>query len=228
MTIDILPDDALLEIFSFYLVEASNHIEPWLPLVHVCRRWRGIIFASPRRLSVRVFYTPKRQVKVMLDIWQNLPIHISAWGYNALRWHGENDLIAALEHTDRICQIQLDGSYSQLEGILLAMQKPFPALASLGIACSEYNALAGLPQAFLGGSAQQLRSCNLWGAEFPGIWKLLSTASHLVTLILWNIPYPMCSSPEQMATYLSTLPNLKSLSIGFRSSRSLFWHDQPN
>lgn len=28
MTIDILPDDALLEVFSFYLVEASKHTEP--------------------------------------------------------------------------------------------------------------------------------------------------------------------------------------------------------
>jgi len=39
MTIEILPDEALLEIFSFYLVETSERIEPWLPLVHVCLRW---------------------------------------------------------------------------------------------------------------------------------------------------------------------------------------------
>ena len=115
MTIDILPDDALIEIFSFYLVEASNHIEPWLPLVHVCRRWRSIVFASPRRLDVQVVYTTKRQVNVMLDTWPNLLIRILARGFMGLPWHNKNHdkLIAALEHTDRICQVQLNqfGSY---------------------------------------------------------------------------------------------------------------------
>ena len=232
MTIDILPDEALLEIFSFYLAEASKRIEPWLPLVHVCRRWRSIIFASPRRLNVGVFYTHRTQVKVMLDTWPNLPIHISAHLYKTWRWLGGNNVIAALEHTDRICQIQLSGPGSQLEGILLAMQKPFPALTSLDILCSDNNdleAMAGLPQAFLGGSAQHLRSCKLWEVEFPGIWKLLSTANHLVTLILWDIPHSMYASPEEMATYLSTMPNLESLSISFRSPQSIHnWHDQPN
>ena len=231
MTIDILPDEALLEIFSFYLVEASKHIEPWLPLVHVCRKWRSIIFASPRRLNVGVFYTHRTQVKVMMDTWPNLPIQISAHLSYAWRRHGENNVIAALEHSDRICQIQLSGPGSQLERILLAMQKPFPALTSLDILCSDdtnLETMAGLPEAFLGGCAH-LRSCNLWAIEYPGIWKMLSTANHLVTLILWNIPHSMYASPEEMATYLSTVPNLESLSIGFRSPESLHdWYDQPN
>jgi len=232
MTIDILPDEALLEIFSFYLVEASKRVEPWLPLVHVCRRWRSIIFASPRRLNVGVFYTHRTQVKVMLDIWPDLPIQISAHLYKTWRWLGENSLIAALEHSNRICQIQLSGPGSQLEGILLAMRKLFPALTSLDILCSDgtdLEAMAVLPEAFLGGCAQHLRSCNLWGVEFPGIWKLLLTANHLVILSLWNIPRSMYASPEEMATYLSTMPNLESLSIGFRSPESLHnWYDQPN
>ena len=229
MTFDILPDEALLVIFSFYLAEAP---EQWHTLVHVCRRWRSIVFASPRRLNLRVFYTPKRQVNVMLDIWPNLPIHISAWRYNALRWHGDNNLIAALEHTDRICQVRLDGSCSEFEIISPAMQKQFPALTSLDIDCSDQiylGAMAVLPQAFLGGSAQHLRSCNLSAIEFPGIWKLLLTANHLVTLGLWHIPHSMNVSPEGMATFLSAMPNLESLSIGFWSPQSLHNRpDQPN
>ena len=236
MAIDILPDDALLEIFSSYLVETSEHIEPWLPLVHVCRRWRSIIFASPRRLDVRVFYTPERQVKVMLDIWQNLPIHISrslADAYKISRYHHESNLIAALERTNRISQIQLKGfPFSELERILAAMQKPFPALTSLDIECCNENfldAMPVLPEAFLGGSAQHLRSCNLSDVEFPGIWKLLLTASHLVTLRLWDIPHSMYPSPEGMATCLSMNPNLESLSIGFKFPQSLPNRlDQPN
>ena len=232
MTIDILPDEALLEIFSLYLAEASEHIEPWLPLVHVCQRWRSIVFGSPRRLDVRVLYTLGRQVNVMLDIWPNLPIHISRVpldGYKASRGDHENNLIAALEHTNRICQIQLKGfPSSELERILPAMQKPFPALTSLDIDCCNDNfldAMVVLPGAFLGGSAQRLRSCNLMDVEFPGIWKLLSTANHLVTLVLWNIPHSMYASPEEMATCLSMMANLESLSIGFRPSQSL--HNRP-
>jgi len=222
MTIDIIPDEGLLEIFNFYLVEASERIEPWLPLVHVCRRWRSIVFASPRRLNVRVFYTPLRRVKVMLDIWPSLPIQILAYGYKASPWYGEKEnLIAAFEHTDRTCQIRLlNFECSELEGILPAMQKPFPALTGLTIRGSHGIPMAVLPQAFLGGSAQHLRSCNFSAVEFPGIWKLLSTASNLVTLRLWPIPHSMYASPEEMAACLSTMPNLESLSVRFQSSQS--------
>jgi hypothetical protein len=234
ITIDVLPDDALLEIFNFYLGEPSERIETesWYTLVHVCRRWRSIVFESPRHLNVQLHYTPNRQVKVMLDTWPTLPIHISADGYKSARWHSENNLIAALEHTNRICQIQLKGfSCSKLENILTAMQKPFPALTSLDIGCPMFfpGAMAVLPQAFLGGSAQHLRSCKFSGVEFPGIWKLLLTANHLVTLHLWDSPHSMHASPEEMVTYLSTMPNLESLPIGFRSPQPLRnWPDQPN
>lgn len=234
MTIDILTDDALLEIFSFYLGEPSERIETelWYTLVHVCRRWRSIVFESPRHLNVQLHYTPNRQVKVMLNFSPNLPIHISANGYKVAQWHCENNLVAALEHTDRICQIQLKGfSCSKLEAILTAMQKPFPALTSLDIGCPLFSpgAMAVLPHAFLGGSAQQLRSCKFSGVELSGIWKLLWTANHLVTLRLWDSPNCMHASPEQMATYLSTMPSLESLFIGFRSPQSLHnWPDQPN
>ena len=232
MSIDILPDEALLEIFSFYLVEKSKHIEPWIPLVHVCRRWRSIIFASPRRLDVRVFYTPNRPVKGMLSIWPNLPIQILVIRYQSSRWQGESNVVAALEHADRICRIELDGPCFQLEQILPAMQKPLPALASLAIGCSDYDyqqAMPLIPEAFLGGSAQHLRSCNLLAVEFPGIWRLLLTANHLVTLGLWNIPDSMHTSPEEMTTCLSTMPHLESLSIAFQPPQSLHNRpDQPN
>jgi hypothetical protein len=232
MSIDILPDETLLEIFSFWLVEESKNIEPWIPLVHVCRRWRSIVFASPRRLDVRVRYTPKRPVKAMLDIWPNLPIQISTYAYQGSLWGCESNLISALEHTDRICQIRLDRPFSQLEQILPAMQKPLPALTSLAIGCSDYGyqeAMPVIPEAFLGGSAQDLQFCDLLAVEFPGIWKLLLTANHLVTLILWHIPHYMHTSPEEMATYLSTMSHLESLSIAFQPPQSLHnWSDQPN
>jgi len=167
----------------------------------------------------------------MLEIWPNLPIHISAHGYKASRWYGENkNLIAALKHTDCICQIQLQNfSCSELEGILPAVQKLFHALTSLAIRGSSCMPTTVLPRAFLGGSAPHLRSCDLSVIEFPGIWKLLLITNHLRTLCLWYIPHSMYTSPEGMVTYLSTMPDLESLYVGFRSPQSLNdWPDQPN
>ena len=234
MSIDILTDEAFLEIFSFYLVEESENIEPWIPLVHVCRRWRSIVLASPRCLDVQVFYTPNRPVKMMLDTWSNIPIQISALRHQGSRWQGESksNVIAALEHADRIRQIQLDGSCPELEQILPAMQKPFPALTHLAMGYSDYTyrrPMAVLPQSFLGGSAPHLRSCQFSAVEFPGIWKLLLTANHLVTLILRNIPDSMHTSPEEMVTFLSTMSHLETLFIAFQPHQSLCnWYDQPN
>ena len=59
--------------------EPSNYdikrkIESWQSLVHVCRRWRGLVFGSPRRLSLQLFYIPGTSAKLSLDIWLALPL----------------------------------------------------------------------------------------------------------------------------------------------------------
>jgi hypothetical protein len=88
VTIDMLPDIALLRIFDFYLVEARigrmwfnlETVETWSALVHVCQKWRNIVFGSPRRLDLRLFYTTDTKVSEMLDIWPLLPIAIRVEG----------------------------------------------------------------------------------------------------------------------------------------------------
>jgi hypothetical protein len=85
MTIDMLPDLALLESFDFYdaAAQASDHLtyngETWITLVHVCRKWRDIVFASPRRLNLRLLVTPMSSVELMLDTWP--PLLIDIWGF---------------------------------------------------------------------------------------------------------------------------------------------------
>ena len=53
-----LPDDVLLVIFDNCTNKYQNtkkDIEAWWhSLVHVCRRWRAIVFVSPRRLNLRL------------------------------------------------------------------------------------------------------------------------------------------------------------------------------
>ena len=63
-----LPGDVLLEIFNFYVV-SSYSIDIWHTLVHVCQRWRRyVVFASPRRLDMKLLCTEGRSVTKMLDI----------------------------------------------------------------------------------------------------------------------------------------------------------------
>ena len=53
VTIDLLPDDVFLDVFD-YFVKPFQEIEGWLALVHVCRRWRTVIFRSPHRLKLQL------------------------------------------------------------------------------------------------------------------------------------------------------------------------------
>jgi F-box-like len=53
VTIDLLPDDVFLDVFD-YFVKPFQEIEGWLALVHVCRRWRTVIFGSPHRLKLQL------------------------------------------------------------------------------------------------------------------------------------------------------------------------------
>jgi hypothetical protein len=105
VTIVLLPDEALLEIFFFYIDTAD--MNKWCTLVHVCRKWRNIVFSSPRRLDLQLWCTPGIPVMETLDVWPPLPIVVSDRGLGD-DWDVD-DVVAALEHNDRICSIDLTG-----------------------------------------------------------------------------------------------------------------------
>ena len=218
LTINILPDDALLEIFNIYLVEESR-TQKWHTIVHVCRRWRRIVFASPRRLDLRILCTTRTEVKA-LHIWPTLPIQV--WAARG-RWEGADNIVAALEHSDRICQILLDNPPSSLlERIATAMEVVFPALTNLRLCASSRDKTVPpvFSEGFLGGSAPRLRSCKLSGVPIPRIWKIFLSANHLIDVRLEHIPHSGYVSPEAMVTALSAASNLKELELGFQSPRS--------
>ena len=190
----------------------------WKRLVHVCRRWRHIIFASPHGLGLQLFCTGRRPMRALLDIWPPFPITISCSEYvNSTR---QANIIAALEHHDRVSAIFLGAvNHSILEGFAAVMREPFPALKYLHLA-SYNNSAPVLPAEFSGGYAPRLQSLNLWGVAFPDLPKFALSATQLFYLCLWNIPVVGYISPEAMATCLAMLPNLKNLSIGFGFPRS--------
>ena len=217
ISIDILPDDVLLGVFDFCATEhpsTKKEIEAWQKLVHVCRRWRSVVFGSPRRLKLRLVSTPGTPTSV-LDVWPALPLIV---------WDGQcliNDLdnvITLLEHSSRVCQVKLKRipNSHYLETVLVAMQEPFPELTDLELG-SFHETMPVLPDTFLGGSAPRLRNLSLGHIPFPGLPKLLLSATRLVELHLFNIPYTGYFSPEAMLTALFTLTSLRSLTLEFKS-----------
>jgi hypothetical protein len=87
--------------------EALFEIQAWHTLVHVCRKWRTIVLGSPRRLDLRLFCTDKTPVKETLAVWPPLPIVIAQYGQPTRM----DNIIVALEHNDRVCQIDLMARY---------------------------------------------------------------------------------------------------------------------
>jgi F-box-like len=226
VTIESLPDEVLLEVFYFLLTVINKKgrfdfgPQGWLELVHVCRRWRCVIFASPLRLDLELHCSEKKHVRNLLHIWPELPLVISWYDEG---FHPDSDdverldnVIAALEHRDRVRGVHLlDLSSATFEPIMVVMQEPFLALTSLSL-MSSYETLT-VPDTFLDRSAPSLQLLALVGISFPSFPRLLSSATHLTSLELYRIPNVGYISPESMATCLSALTNLEHLLIEFES-----------
>ena len=190
----------------------------WQSLVHVCRRWRSIIFGSPRHLNLQLVCTERSPVKDALDIWPSLPPIIQS--YSAFQIGSVDNIVAVLERSDRVCQIHLVNlQSSDLEMIFAAMQQPFPELTDLSLQF-RCGAVPVVPESFLGGSAPRLQNLRLYGISSPGSPKLILSATHLVGLTLRDIPHSGYIPPDVMVTALSSLTSLQGLTLKFRSPRS--------
>src|SRR6267142_2038486 len=228
VTFGALPDDVLLEIFDFYLARINFKRsrfrtlpeDAWQTLVHVCKRWRSIVFASPHRLQLQLLCTNKRPVQNTLDIWPELPIVISGRRGMSKPKHAKN-IIAALKQHNRVAKIDMNDIPNSFLKRMRAMEmsNPFSALSSLRLFPRQINAPA-LPDSFLGGSAPRLQKLYLDGIPFPALPNLLLSTHDLVTLHLWDIPLSGYISPDAMISGLSALTRLEKLVLGFQFPRS--------
>ena len=217
--IDMLPDEVLLTVFDFCvpdeLLKSKQEIEEWQTLVHVCQRWRSLVFGSPRRLNLRLVFRPTTPAKETLDVWPPLRLHIHCSDFHTTET--VDNIIAVLERSDRVCYIAI--SLPSLEKVSTAMQKSFPELTGLLLSSRDEMAPV-VPDSFLGGSAPRLEFLLLHRISFPGLPKLLLSTTHLDYLYLDDIPHSGYISPDAMATALSTLINLRRLALEFQSPRS--------
>ena len=158
VTIDDLSDDELLAIFDFCVIrsqdlglfheailfvnpETIRMIESWQLLVHVCRRWRGLVFASPRRLNLQLLCMPGTSARRPLDVWPALPLLIKDHDSKA----SVDNAIAELDHSGRIHQIDLDCHTTlQIDKIWTAMQVPWDEKI-LGGTCGSDRCSSTLP-----------------------------------------------------------------------------------
>ena len=238
VTINILPDDVFLHIF---FIDGYYHYEDpavdfnvdfgeyrvgrlswrWHRLVHVCSRWRSIVFASPNYLDLRLVCGPRTRME-LTSIWPPLPIIITNTFHPYTPMPKDYDFNNAIVHPDRVREIRLFKlTRLQLQGLASAtrMQEQFSALIHLLLACTSRSAMA-LPDGFLGVSAPRLQSLLLSSITFPALPKFLLSTTDLVRLILYNIPHSGYFSPETIVARLAVMPNLDYLGISFQSPLS--------
>ena len=126
-----------MEIFDFYVNDSEylnenlprkDELEVWQLLVHVCHRWRSVVFGSPRRLNLQLVCTPRTPVVETLDIWPAFPLVVHCRGNYPIS--GVDNIIAALKYRDRIRKINIEQRHAEFPWgkVVAVMQVPFPEL----------------------------------------------------------------------------------------------------
>ena len=235
VTINILPDDVLHHIFLFDRESYDSYEEGqtgyrttlswgWDRLVHVCQRWRSVVFGSPNILDLKLVCRPWTR-RGLTGVWPPLPIVIT----NVVDVSMPQDykFWAATMHRARVCELKLVRLSSLLvKRLISVMQEPLPALIHLFLSFDRFCSIpfrSGypiVPEGFLVGSAPRLQSLTLRCIAFPTLPKLLLSATDLVDLELRNIPHSGYISPQAIITGLAVLVNLESLILGFQSPQS--------
>ena len=223
-----LNDDTLLNIFSLYpqdIIESYedviafpewNNARWWYKLVHVCRRWRCLILTSPVRLGLHLICTYDTPVADMLANSPHLPLIINYLDVNRdTSIEDEKAILLALQDRDRVRRIGLSMPATRLLNPIIAMDGQFPVLERLFIwPLSQDNMSLMLPTRF---QAPHLRMLSLTHIVLPVRSPLLTTTVGLVELGLWDVPLLASFRPTELVARLSSMPQLKSLSIGFQS-----------
>ena len=226
-SIDVLPDDVLLEVFDFCRLNnvlAWNH-QGWFKLAHTCGRWRHIIFSSPTRLDLQLCCTYGSPAADMLSHFPQLHLIIDYGRRRPLPAQDENGVLLALQHHDRIRYIDMHISSDFAELLFAVMNGPFSVLEHLAL-CVVYPDVdedesegnepdpPQLPPTFQAPHLQYLdlnRVGNLGEKGLP----LLTSLSGLVSLTLIGIPVSFYLPIEYLASRLSLMPQLEYLGLEF-------------
>ena len=145
----------------------------WQRLRRVCLRWRRIILESPRYLDLQLECSSGTPFGNNLSRWPAFPLNVRYWFPE-----DEDDLVAALEHPDRVRRIGLIITSPDVDlRKLHVMKVPFPALTHLHFS-QDFLSREGilLPEEILGGSTPCLQHLHLEKIYFPQLPTLLLSA----------------------------------------------------
>jgi hypothetical protein len=213
VTVESVSDEVLLNIFCHFLDVSP---QDWPRLVHTCRKWRRIIFASQRALRLRLFCTHGTPVQKSLDCWPALPIVVQYGGFQELGSptpEDEDNIMVALKQSDRVISISLTVTTSLLEK-LSAIERPFSELQDLVLLSRDRARF--LSSAFQSGPwGTRLRRLHLTRITFLDPSQLLCSSRNIVDLQLHEILYPSNFSVEELMIALSGMTQLRSFSLHF-------------
>ena len=220
-TIEELSNEVLLDIFRYYL---DAYPRFWPRLVHICRKWRCIVFASQRALHLRLFCTRGTSILNTLDCWPALPIVVQYGGSQQLAPEDEDNIVAALKQSDLVSSISLTVTSSLLEK-LYAIERPYAEMEDL-VLLSQNSVRLTMPSAFSWGS--RLRRLCSNRIAFPALLQLLLSSRNLVDLQLHEVFSPWDFSPEALTNALSGMAQLRSFSLHFLSTNNYFTLPSPH
>ena len=144
-------------------------------------------FGSARRLGIRIWYKADLPLEEQLDIWPPLPnVPIAIWADSGRSHYDDNNIISALEHNSRICRIELSDiscseTCSEMESVLAAMHRLFPALTYLRLARGLTRCFGRLLYAFFFSSQKQYLYSR---RNLPSINLMLYVMGNLFTGLL--------------------------------------------
>ena len=214
-----LNQDVLLEVFYFYrlgIIDGDDwNLERWwYKPAQVCRTWRNVIHASPSRLDLHLVCSHGIPIADMLNHSPPLPLIINY--LDNITINDAKSILLALKHHNRVSRISLTASATNSGKLGEAMNRNFPTLGRLRIYAKNNTRLI-LPTAF---HAPLLYGVTLIGAAHPIGAPLLNTTTTvgLVHLVLQDIPHSSSFHPENMAIQLSSMVQLRTVTIGFRMS----------
>lgn len=224
-TINHLPDELLVEIFDFYRQDKLDNVSnyqwwsiklEWFKLIHVCKRWRTVLFASSSRLDLRLVLPQKggHMKTITSRHFPPLPIDIH---YNCTRRSiPPNDMsriLSALKRPDRIRRIAFIGTKAILGKLLKVTNCPLPALESVEIRDSS-NGTLYIPATFAKGSHLHLQTLKLDRIFLLSISRLLSSVPALTCLYLLLIHTNVGPPPAMLLlSHLQGMPYLRRLDL---------------
>ncbi|KAH9978404.1 hypothetical protein BJV74DRAFT_138626 [Russula compacta] len=195
LTIDDIPDEVLLDIFDSYRQHFTNDQSvwnkkhKWFKLMHVCRKWRCIVFASSTRLDLCLFVSntnPGNMKTIFSPHLPPLPIAINHdYHHTGTASLKTKEFSCMFTACSRVRGLTFSGTAPDFDELFKATKCPLPMLEDLELRNLDNRITeVKVPATFLEGSAPHLRRLKLHRISLTSMSSLLSSATMVLELCL--------------------------------------------